>query len=70
MKKIRVFERKYYKNFRKKILTHLNMNRSAESDYMKYVNNETLYNSTKIPRFDNFTINFRRNHFLQASKIS
>lgn len=49
----------------------MNMNRSAESDYTKYMSNETLYNSAKVPHIDNFIIlkSLTRDHFLQASEI-
>ncbi|KYN21961.1 hypothetical protein ALC57_05652, partial [Trachymyrmex cornetzi] len=47
----------------------LNLNRSAESDYTKYVPNATLYRTAKILRIDNFIIYLARSNFDQASKI-
>lgn len=63
MEKIRTFERKCLK-------ACLNINRIEESDYIKYINNQTLYNKAKIPRIDNFIIDLIREHYLQASKNS
>lgn len=46
------------------------MNRTEESDYIKYVSNQRLYDKANIPRIDNFIIYVTREHFLQASKIT
>ncbi|XP_018303556.1 uncharacterized protein, partial [Mycetomoellerius zeteki] len=62
MERIRVFERKCLR-------ACLNLNRTAESDYTKYVSNLTLYNTAKIPRIDNFMITLMRDHFAQACRI-
>lgn len=62
MEKIRIFERTCLR-------ACLNMNRSAESDYTKYIRNEILYNKANTPRIDNFMVALTREHFLQASKI-
>ncbi|KYN03421.1 hypothetical protein ALC62_05739 [Cyphomyrmex costatus] len=50
-------------------LSCLNLNRSAESDYTKYIKNEILYNTANIPRIDNFMISLTRDFYSQASKI-
>lgn len=62
MEKVRIFERKCLRPC-------LNLNRSAESDYTKYVSNLTLYNKAKVPRIDNFMLGLMRKHFLHASKL-
>lgn len=62
MERIRLFERKCLR-------ASLNMNRTEDSDYMKYIKNQTLYNKAKIPRIDNFIIDLTRKHFLKASNI-
>lgn len=63
MEKIRILERKCLR-------ASLNINRSEHSDYIKYVNNQKLYDKAKIPRIDNFIINLTRDHFLHASEIT
>jgi len=62
MEKIRVFERKC-------VRVCMNMNRSAETDYTKYINNQKLYDTANIPRIDSFIIDLIREHFRQASLI-
>jgi len=56
MKKIRMFERKC-------VRACVNMNRSAETEYTKYISNQKLYDKANIPRIDNFIINLIRDHF-------
>jgi len=58
MEKIRIFGRKY-------VRFCLNMNRFAETDYIKYIINQKLYDKANIPRIDNFIINLIRDYFLQ-----
>ncbi|KYN16194.1 hypothetical protein ALC57_11547 [Trachymyrmex cornetzi] len=62
MEKIRSLERKCLR-------ACPNLNRSAESDYMKYVSNKALYDTANIPHINNFIIGITRDHFLYASKI-
>lgn len=62
MEKFRLFERKC-------IRACLNLNKTAESDYTKYVSNNKLYNEAKIQRIDNFIIYLIREHFLQVGNI-
>jgi len=47
----------------------MNMNRSAETEYTKYISNQKLYEKANIPRIDNFIINLTREHFLQANRV-
>ena len=62
MEKLRLFERKCLR-------ACLNMNRTAESNYTKYVTNNALYSKAEIQRIDNFMIYLTREHFLQVGKI-
>jgi len=62
MEKIRIFERKCLR-------ACMNMYRSAESEHIKYISNQKLYEKANIPRIDNFVINLTREHFLQANRV-
>jgi len=35
----------------------MNMNRSTETEYTKYISNQKLYDKVNIPHIDNFIIN-------------
>jgi len=43
--------------------------RSADTDYIKYINNQKLYDKANIPCIDNYIINLICDHFLQTSQI-
>jgi len=47
----------------------MNMNRSAETEYIKYISNQKLCDRANIPRIDNFIINLIRDHFLQGNLV-
>lgn len=61
MERFRKFERKC-------IRSCTSQYRSANSNYIKYISNTKLYNSSNIIRIDNFIIKIIRNHILKSTQ--
>lgn len=61
MERIRKFERKCLR-------ACTSLYRSPDSNYVKYVCNRKLYNSSDMIRIDNFTIKLIRNHIVKSTQ--